>query len=228
MSDNFYFPNSITIYEILFELILEKYDDFRTDSTFFTFKVKDTDIRFCFNISNEYVNSIDKTMFNELLKSYYMEFKSQLKNLLFNQKHYEYCTPELIIEKYFESYIYRKNNGIPSTFNGLLKNPNIICGRRKGHKSSLISLLNNNVYENIFKDTCIVFSTYGEKVTFLSKLNEETYIKYRNNVVSHINETRGRRFSFYIFNNLSNMRSNVLDYLYTPSSRNSHFIVLGN
>lgn len=228
MLDQINFPPIIVIHYMSFEIILEKFYEHIYNKICVILKVKNTDIRFRFYISNEVLILNNSLRLQEELDYFWLKFKEELTKFLFNPQGYTHCTPELILEKYFESYLYQKNKRYPFTLEEALKNPNIICGRGKGHKSSLITLLENDLYKDIFKETCIVFNTHSEKDYFLDRLSSNTYLKYRYNIVSHHDNTRGRVFSFYIFNRVTHIRENMINYMSINPIRNRHFIILGN
>jgi len=228
MLDQINFPTTISLYNIPFNIVTEKYQDHMYDRICVILKVRDTDIRFRFFISPEVLNDQNISSLHTQLHYYFCKFKEEVRKILFNPSEYNYCTPELILEKYFESYIYSKNIRYPRNLQEILKNPNIICGRRKGHKTSLVALLENDLYLDIFKKTCIVFSTFGERDLFLDRLSPRAYLNYRNNCIAHTNEARGRYFSFFIFNNLSNIHPQIISYFQNYSTNNFHYIILGN
>ena len=166
--------------------------------------------------------SIDYLYLQPLIQNYIDKFKQSV----FDMSHKP--TKELILEYYFNSYIYSKQTDHRSTVSYVYNNPNICLGRRQGHTKALIDFIKEPSYYDIVKNTCFVFHSNHEKREVIQELTFKELNPIINNfILAEHYRFRGRTdFSFIIFN--SKELSVRFIHNYPDILHNKHFIILGN
>lgn len=217
---------TIDISGITYNVIVNEYLDDRRILKCYRLEVTELSVFYNFSV-DPFLHSKEEDFYPYL--NYHLSyFKCQIELTLFNPSNYTYCTKELILEKYFESYIYSVKNRYQAINPDLiLKNPNLILGRRKGHTQALVDFVTDTRNQEIIRDSFIVFPSLSLVEEFRSRLDEITRRRVSHNIITYAHHTRGRSSSFFIFNNYSLISDEIPQYM-NQNPYVKHFIVLGN
>lgn len=218
---------SINIYGKNYSIFISEYEDLLRDRKQYMFKITELNLVYYFSLDLFSLSNFDDNVFYYHLEYHLNCFKKEIEHNVFNPNKYNYCTKELILEKYFESYIYRiKNNYNYYNEKYILNNPNLILGRQKGHTQALVDFVKDPQNRDIVEDSFIAFPNYSCKSEFFSRLDLETIQRIRFNTVTSSTYTIGIRKSFIIFNSYEIIKNDIINYLQHPFIK--HFIILGS
>lgn len=202
------------------------YEDPTINSFHVRLLLTESRLAYNFNISCEFLYAIDTDMLIHMAKSHIFNFIQQINYKIRSDNYHSNCTKELILEKYFDSYVYSKTASKDiSYFEYVLNNPNIILRRGAGHTRALIDFIAEPTYSSITVDTVVVFNNTVKYNEFFSY-----GLRYFHaiNLNNSINGLRGLGSKFFIFNSFQDC-FRLIDQLALSGfmHHSSHFIILG-
>lgn len=220
---------SIEVYGRYYQVIVHEWKEYHRDLITYKLEVRELNIFYMFSIDSlHFLHLRESKELDSFITSHLSRFKVDIEQKVFNPNKYLHCTKELILEKYFESYLNsRETLYAPVDQTSILKNPNLILGRRKGHTQALVDFVTDVKNEEIVKDSFIVFPTYIQQNDFLLRLNEDVRQRVFSSLISESYQMRGQRKSFIIFNSYMGLSNRIPEFLYNCSFK-SHYIILGN
>lgn len=202
------------------------YNDMQRDTRNIRLILVEIQLAYDFQISENFIYLKDYEMIRYIIKSHIFNFIKELNCKIKSPENTGVCTKELILEKYFDSYVYSKTSlEYVSYFEYVINNPNIILRRGAGHTRALVNFVNEPSYKSIVDDTLIVFNNLIKYREFNSyPINHRKVL----NLGNSIDVLRGRSEKFIIFNSFQDC-FRLIDQLALSGfyTHNTHFIILG-
>lgn len=223
MEYNDFLHQTVQVFGTPFNLSIKKYREDITNTEVYRIRVIELDLSLMFKIDLSFTLEL-KNIIEDVCNHVILKIEEKIMGCFSS----DYCTKELIVEKYFESFLYCHEGNLKTLDKtSLINNPNIILGRRRGHTQALVDFLSDPLYEDLIKETALVFPSRDLLRDFTARLPRDIFIKNIHRCYTNVDHLRGKKYSFFIFNNFSSIINEIPFYLRENPINKTHFTILG-